>query len=104
MMIAAINAGLEQQFFTLDVGDNRWVDKNPIYRFTIGTMPAIACVGDAGFGELIFHVAAKPTRNAEEWIRADNAFFLAGPICALPEVLRHEVQPRGYLAEGRLMM
>jgi predicted transcriptional regulator len=130
MMIAAINAGLEQHLFGLDAGDNRWAGENPIYRFTFGTMPAIACVGDAGFGELIFHVAARPTQNAEEWIRADNAGFLAGdafaagwlerragkwlqtsggPICAfrrnmLPAVLQTEVRPSGYLAEGRLMM
>jgi hypothetical protein len=130
LLIAAINAGLEQLLFGLDAGDNRWAGENAIYRFTFGKMPAIACVGDAGFGELVFQVAANPTRDAERWISAMNACFLAGDAfaaswlerrtgkwlqtsggltCAfrrniLAAVVQNEVKPRGYLAEGPIMM
>jgi hypothetical protein len=130
LLIAAINAGLEQLLFGLDVGDNRWAGENAIYRFTFGKMPAIACVGDAGLGELAFQVAANPTRDAERWIGAMNACFLAGDAfaagwlerragkwlqtsggltCAfrrniLAAVVQNEVKPRGYLAEGPIMM
>jgi hypothetical protein len=129
MMIAAINAGIEQHVFGLDPDDNHWTGQNTTYEFTLGTIPALACVGDAGRGELIFHVAAQPTKDAHQWIRSDNAglsvgeAFAAGwlerrdgqwlqtsdgPICAfrrklLPSIAQSTLEPNGYRSEGRIM-
>jgi hypothetical protein len=78
LMVAAINAGLEQGIFGLAENDNRWKTTYGIYRFDFDELPAIACVCDAGFGELSVHVALNPTRRAEEFIVSSNAGFIAG--------------------------
>lgn len=130
MVIGAINAGLDQRIFGLNPDDNRWHGTRAVYRFSFAQMPAIACVGDAGFGELSIQVAVKPTRNAEEWIDVMNPGFRAGdafaagwlerrkgkwlqtsakPICAfrrsiLPILAQAHIQPNGYLPEGPFIM
>jgi hypothetical protein len=126
MMTAAINAGLDQNLFTLDAGDNRWAGKQAFYRLTIAGLPAIAAVGDGGFGELFFKVAVNPSEDAEEWIEPLTAYYerfragdgfaegwlerkkgkwlqtSGGPIChfrrqLLPVIAAADVKPNGYL-------
>jgi hypothetical protein len=130
MMIAAINAGLEQQQFGLSPDDNRWSGDRSIYTFTISGLPAIACVTDGGYGELFVRVAVNPTSDAHKWIAAANAGFLAGDAFAsgwlerrrgrwlqtasrpeaafrqhiLPTLAQLSIQPEGYLPTGRFMM
>lgn len=76
LLIAAINAGLEQKMFGLEPEDNP--SKKPVFRFTFAGLPAIAHAGDAGYGELIVRAAVGPTEEAEKWIQCNGAGFLAG--------------------------
>lgn len=78
LMVAAINAGLDQDLFGLAENDNRWGTEYGIYRFDFDGLPAIACVRDIGFGELSVHAALNPTDRAEDFIRTHNAGFVAG--------------------------
>ena len=85
LMVLAINAGLEQQLFTLRPGDNRWpgaTDPMPqgslgqCFDFTLPTgEPVRSYVADAGFNELTIHVAVNPKGD---WVKAANAGFHAG--------------------------
>lgn len=130
MMVAGINAGLEQGVFGLQPGDNRWEGDDAIYRFAFGGLPAIACVRDIGYGELSVHVAIEPTAHAERHIRAVNAGFVAGegfasgwleresgawlqtsrtPMGSIRNALLDRVAdarpaPRGYADSGRVMI
>lgn len=130
LMIAAINAGLEQKLFTLAPDDNRWTGNGQTYSFTFAGFPAIAHVGVGGYGELKFHAAVNPTKDAAAWIEVSDADFLAGeafatawlerrkgawlqtsarPQCAfrrhiLPILAQTDVKPNGYLPEGMFMM
>ncbi len=133
MMVAAINAGLDQNLFGLDADDNRWTGGKAVYRFTLADMPAIASVGDASFGELVFKVALQPCSDAEKFIEpctGPDIRFEAGeafasgwlerrkgkwlqtgprPMCyfrreLLPTIAGIEVQPHGYSPEGRIML
>jgi len=130
LMIAAINAGLDQKLFTLTPDDNRWTGSGQTYSFTFAGLPAIAHVGDGGYGELRFHAAVNPTKDAAAWIKVSNADFRAGeafatawlerrkgawlqtsarPQCAfrrhiLPILAQTEVKPNGYLPGGMFMM
>lgn len=130
MMVAGINAGLEQGQFGLSPEDNRWDGNEAVYRFAFDGLPAIACVRDAGFGELSVHVAIRPTNRAEEAIRAYNAGFVAGdafasgwleresgtwlqtstsPTGSIRQALLDRVaavrpSPMGYADSGRVMM
>lgn len=78
LMVAAINAGLDQGLFGLAEDDNRWGSEHGIYRFEFEGLPGIACVRDIGFGELSIHAALNPTDRAQEFIRTSNAGFVAG--------------------------
>jgi hypothetical protein len=78
LMVAAINAGLDQGLFGLAEDDNRWGSEYGIYRFEFDGLPAIACVRDIGSGELSVHAALNPTDVAEDFIHTDNAGFIAG--------------------------
>jgi hypothetical protein len=130
MMVAAINAGLDQSIFGLDENDNRWVGENHIYRFSFADLPAIASVSDIGFGELSIKVAIQPAREAEKYIQSSNAGFYAGdafasgwlerkdgkwlqeqgnPINAfrrsiLPIIAQTTIQPKGYKNTGKFQM
>ena len=144
MMIAAVNAGLEQGLFTLHPDGNKWPhadeDTHPedtknrgaIYRFEFGPViaPAIAWVGDAGWGELSIHVALWPTQDAERWIVVGNGGFTVGEAFAsgwlerrkgawlqfngapilqcrrvlLQSVAASPIDPVGYKDHGPLMM
>lgn len=102
MMVAAINAGLEQKLFSLKPGDNRWPEavRNPyphgrkqghVYRFVFeNDIPALGYVGDPGYDELSIHVALWPTEDGDERVRAINAGFRAGEAYANSWVERRE--------------
>jgi hypothetical protein len=78
MMVAAVNAGLDQGLFGLAEDDNRWGTEYGIYRFDFDALPAIACVRDIGHGELSVQVAINPTDRADDFIRTHNAGYVAG--------------------------
>lgn len=73
LMVAAINAGLEQGLFTLDRGGNLWPgapkdERDPgeayVYAFDLDGAPGVASVRDAGWDELSFHAALFPIPGA----------------------------------------
>lgn len=78
VMVAAINAGLDQGVFGLAEEDNNWSGDNGIFRFEFDGLPAIAAVRDAGFGELAVNVAVNPTHQAEQFITSSNAGYIVG--------------------------
>lgn len=89
VMVAAINAGLEQRLFGLKPGDNRWPgvsldtsvrSKHHVYRFSLNDIPVIASVNDAGWDELAIHAAMWPTSESERIIGAAFAGFRAGEV------------------------
>lgn len=130
MMIAAINAGLDQGLFGLEAKDNRWTGDCHVYRFDFGGMAAIACVTDVSGGELGIQVAVNPTVDAERHIKAFNAGLYAGDafasgyleredgkwlqvsekpcnafrIALLPVIAAMVVTPKGYKGNGRFIM
>lgn len=130
MMVAGLNAGLDQGLFGLAVDANYWEGNSVIYRFEFDGMPAIAHLNDAGFGELALHVALLPTDRAHEMIGAFNAGFAAGEAFAsgwferergawlqtsgsatgsiraalLDRVAEAQQTPKGYADNGKFMM
>lgn len=126
VIIAAVNAGLDQKLFTLRYGDNRFAEKQ-LFDFTLPNgLPARGWVGDIGFGELSIHVAVKPKGD---WVRAANAGFSAGDAFAttwlerehgawiqtstssfrcrkalLAELAALDVSPSGFGDRGRVIM
>ncbi len=87
MLVAGINAGIDQRLFTIRAGDNRWPGKEPdrygrrdpyVFAFDIEGIPAIASVHDAGYDELSVHVALWPAPEGTRWVGAAYAGFLAG--------------------------
>lgn len=134
MMVAAINAGLEQGWFGLEPGDNRWPGaerhKPHMYGFDVGGITALASVSDGGHDELWVHVALWPTHTSYEWINHDAAGLRAGEAFAsgwverrlgawlqvgqsprfncrkdrLNTVEKLRVKPQGYADNGRFML
>lgn len=130
IMVAAINAGLDQNIFGLGETDNFWDGDSVTYHFNIANMHAIAAVRDIGFGELSIHVAVNPARDAEIWVRTFNAGFLAGDGFAsgwlerkngkwlqtpsrstgkfratvLPVLSNITIEPKGYSDQGQVML
>lgn len=90
IMVAAVNAGVEQGVFGLGEDDNHWNGDRALYRFDFAGLPAMACASDAGFGELSVHVAINPTRHAHEWVTAYDAGFKAGEAFASGWLERRE--------------
>jgi hypothetical protein len=89
MMVAAVNAGIEQKLFHVLPGTNRWPgysddplqsgENGCIYKFRFeDRIPAIAYVRSISWDELSVNVAFWPTSTAHEWVKAKNAGFLAG--------------------------
>lgn len=75
LMVAAINAGLEQRLFGLSPGENWWPGADPknnggergLYRFSFDRdMPANVAVADAGGDELSVHVLLCPKSDQVE--------------------------------------
>lgn len=93
LMVAGVNAGIEQKLFTVRDDDNRWpgYDVNNRhdspgfeYDFTVAALPARAAVRDIGHGELAIHVAIKPT----------GKFLGVGPVAGF---MAGEAQAAGWL-------
>lgn len=86
LMVAGINAGIDQRLFTVSPGDNRWpkTERMPVgvFRFLVGDIPAVASVSDAGWDELSIHVAFWPTEDGARHVVAMNAGFYAGEVFA----------------------
>ncbi|WP_347341457.1 hypothetical protein [Bradyrhizobium pachyrhizi] len=89
VMVAGINAGIDQGLFTPRAGENSWPLPDPrygddgrTYRFMIEDISAIASVRDAGWDELSIHVALWPAIGGERWVRTANGGFLAGEVFA----------------------
>ncbi|MBI2254756.1 MAG: hypothetical protein HYU58_09070 [Proteobacteria bacterium] len=83
MMVAAVNAGIDQKLFHVLPGTNRWPghsnDDGCAYEFTFAeNVPALAHVRSISWDELSIHVALWPTPKAIEWMDAGNAGFLVG--------------------------
>lgn len=87
MMVAAINAGINQRLFSVRKGDNRWPGagrgrdrslRAHRYRFAIAGIPALAAVDDGGFDELRIFVAFWPSAEAERWVDVAGWGFKAG--------------------------
>lgn len=91
LMVAAINAGLEQRLFGLAPGENFWPDAAPEghdrrghnfrFDFPDGT-PCMASVLGIGFDELRFDVLYRLTPDAGEWIGVIGAGFRGGDAVA----------------------
>jgi hypothetical protein len=89
LMVAAINAGLEQRLFGLSRGEDWWPGADPknnggvrgLYRFTFdGDLPAAAAVAAISGDELAIHVLLDP-RN-EEVVADYNDGLDDGAACA----------------------
>lgn len=89
-MVAAINAGIDQRLFSIRPGDCRWNGwsshrgncRGTEYEFNLNGAPAVGWVDDAGFDELVVHVAIWPTAEGRRFISAGNAGLLAGEVFA----------------------
>lgn len=89
-MVSAINAGIDQRLFSIRPGDCRWegwsedrgITRGATFSFSVGDIPAIGYVSDAGFDELAIHVALWPTANGERLVAAYNAGLHAGEVFA----------------------
>ena len=96
-MVAAINAGIAQGLFSIRPGDNRWPagenqDRREAFsfNFSIGNIPAVASVQDAGFDELSIHAALWPTEDGLRVVKSLNAYFRAGEAFATGWLERRE--------------
>jgi hypothetical protein len=106
MLVAGINAGIEQEVFGLQPGDNRWpgAGEKPrsrfergdvaVYAFSFsGEVPARALVRDIGWDELSVHVALwpdKPPRDGTAWLEHGDGGWYAGDAYATGWLERRE--------------
>lgn len=141
VMVATINAGIEQRLFTIRPGDNRWDaplvsgrKSGATFSFSIGDIPALGYVSDAGYDELEVHAALWPTERGGKFVGAINADFYVGDVIAsgwlerrdgawlqvsagsgtgwtfrsrrhrLDAVAALQVRPHGFAASGRFIM
>jgi hypothetical protein len=87
LLIAMINAGIEQKLIGLKEDENYWTspadekgrvfEKGVTFDFSVGEMPAAGYISDAGFGELHLCAALFP-REDRKFIRGFNSGFHAG--------------------------
>lgn len=78
IMVAAVNAGLEQGHFGLEPDDNRFEGQDHVYRFDLEGLPGIAYVRAMADGELMLHAAINSSKQAEQTIRVGMAGLLGG--------------------------
>lgn len=130
LLVAGLNAGLDQGVFGLASEDNFWDGEEATFAFTFDGLPALGYVRDAGWGELAVHVAVNPTPSSKDRIRAFNAGFHAGDAFAsgwferekgqwlqttdsgtgsiraglLDRISAARLEPAGYSDSGRYMM
>ena len=132
MMVAAINAGLEQGVFALVRGGEKFAtgrdasDQGVMYSFNFpGGVPALAHVRDGGWDEVRIHVVLWPSADFGQWVGVGNAGFRAGDAIASGWLERERergawiqvgseitsraarietIEPNGYLDRGMFMM
>lgn len=95
LMVATVNAGIQQKIFSVRPGDNRWPTTpdgrgTAVFRFDVEGIPAIGSVSDAGYDELNVHGALWPTGDAERLIAAHGANFHVGQAVAYGWLERRE--------------
>lgn len=84
MMVAVINAGLDQKLFGLRPGENYWPGANDtpepihVFEFEIEGIPALGAVSDGGFDEIRIKTTFWPLAEGKRWVRATNSRFLSG--------------------------
>ncbi|PJI39158.1 hypothetical protein [Ferrovibrio sp.] len=78
IMVAAVNAGLDQGHFGLEPDDNRFEGQDHVYRFDLEGLPGIAYVRAMADGELILHAAINGSKQAEQRIRVGMSGLLGG--------------------------
>ena len=71
-MVAAINAGLQQNLFGLRPRQDYWPPPAAIFDFLVDSIHGLAYVRDIGWDELSIHVALWPTAEARRWIVCGN--------------------------------
>jgi hypothetical protein len=148
-MMGAINAGLEQELFGLKPGENYWPGAEVIgpsrrsggayyggcrFEFTLGGIPGLAWVGDAGYDELKVHSVLWPDEDeeirsrifssglysfrhpiggvcAEGWFERREGCYLMPSyslfrrrIAHTPALAALKVEPHGYADHGRFRM
>lgn len=133
LMVAAINAGIEQELFSIRNGDNRWPGADQgkafVYRFMIKGTPAFGYVEDVGFGMLKVHAAPYTMLGVEKrihittagfdaahvfgmacmerddgaYLRTDIAFFRARQ-GLLPLLAKLNIKTKGYSDKGKIAM
>ena len=87
LMVATVNAAIEQRILTIRPGDNRWPrDRDgggtKVFGFSVNGIPGVGSVADIGYDELTIHGALWPTSRGEHIIRAYRAGFEAGEAVA----------------------
>lgn len=87
LMVATVNAAIEQRIFTIRPGDNRWQrDRDgsgtKLFRFSVNGISGVGSVADIGYDELTIHGALWPTPRGEKIIHAYRAGFEAGEAVA----------------------
>ena len=95
VMVAGINAGIEQGFFGVELKQNYFGYCSATYHFSIEAIPAIAnvCLKSFWEDEVSFHIALYPTADAERWIRPASLFAAAsraGDVFAMGWLERRE--------------
>lgn len=126
LMVAAVNAALDQRVLTLRPGDNRYPGKSCTIDFELpGGLPVRAELSDAGWDEVSIHAAVNPRgryidmaagfdcgdavgmawveRQRGAWLQSATTSFRCRK--ALLETLaRLEVQPQGFGDRGQVIM
>lgn len=123
LMVAAINAGLDQGICSLEPGNNE--RDGVAYEFELEGRPALGWIRNNAYGELSVHAMLEPTPKAREHISSWNAYEFRRELgatamasgfleretkkclqvggglfsCAVPalaELAQHRVEPQGY--------
>lgn len=134
IMVAAINAGLERELFSLTPGDNRWSGsaqgETVFWDFSVPAgLAGLAACHDGGFDELRIYAAVNPTPEARRWLSVIGGGWRAGEAIAagwlerrtkpylqtsatdfrcqrhmVPLLAAPLVEPRGFGDRGRVML
>lgn len=129
LMVAGVNAGLDQGLFTLRPGDNRWPSRSDrqgtFFDFQIGGLPARAYVGDANFDELVLCAAVLPVDDrmgswtqgfsageavGKTWLERRDAAYIQSTYMfscrqrLLLKLASLDVDPKGYGDRGNVIM
>lgn len=126
LMVAAVNAALEQRVLTLRPGDNRYTGRSCTIDFTLpGGLPARADISDAGWDEIAIHAAVNPKgqyvsltagfdcgdavgmawveRRRGAWLQSATTSFRCRK-AMLDQLAGLDVQPQGFGDRGQVIM